>query len=894
MKREELLNVVDAALIAQRPDYARDTAQILLDAWPNDLAALRGMARAIAHERSVEAINLLRRVVAADAQDGDAQALLGRLLLDQGRRKEAEAAMAAALAVRPDDPQAQGELTQWPAWLYPALRARRALEVGDAQTAFQALHVLLDAREGDGMADHPAPWLALLESAWRAARWAELRVIAAQARSRWPGAVLPDLLLGAVLMRDGQHDQGMTLLHDAVARDPAGQVPCRLWGAGHPYRHLWPEPAPVEFPGPLPVEVAAVLGRDRLGAGTAVDAQPEETPEAEPVAEVRPRLRALALQPKGSDAPPRASSRRLLTHRHGAQPSGTAQEPTEAPTPEPSDETPKEATPSEAGRIALEALQSELADIAAHVTGAKSLPANEVAAEVHIILSHYGSLITRFGGEAAAQLDKLLRRLARATEADTGVMSEVIYIDQADSLKGYDLAPVEEVTPEAVAKTLAAIDARLRDDKAIIASVLIVGDDEVIPFHRLPNPVEDSDPHILTDAPYAVVAPEVGDKALVGRRAVGRFPQSDLEELTFAIQNAIRAHKNRPPRTLLARWRALLRRLMGRTPAPAPNLGYTASVWRNAAEEVYSVIGASDSLHASPPITASHWRPDGLGPASYGYFNLHGLENAPCWYGQRDPMESVYPDFPVALRPEDVVNSGRAPRVVFSAACYGAGVVGKSAKESLALRFLECGTLGFVGATAVAYGGVSKSLVGADLLARHFWERLSSGYSQGDALREAKRRFVHEMQYRQGYLDTEDHKTLISFVLYGDPTVYPERGKRKPVSKGRASAVELPEVTLAEPPEPASSNALPNEVVQQVKGLMAPFVPGVHEAEVMVAVAKVAQLRPQRKEGKSRPAPTAILTLRKEHQIDGERCWQQIARVAVTDSGQVVKMTVSK
>ncbi|MCZ7543044.1 MAG: C25 family cysteine peptidase [Anaerolineae bacterium] len=319
-------------------------------------------------------------------------------------------------------------------------------------------------------------------------------------------------------------------------------------------------------------------------------------------------------------------------------------------------------------------------------------------------------------------------------------------------------------------------------------------------------------------------------------------------------------------------------------------------MWRKAAEDVYAVIGAKSALHASPPITASHWRPDGIGPASYGYFNLHGLDNAPYWYGQRDPGESIYPDFPVALRPEDVVNSGRAPRVVFSAACYGASVAGKSARESLALRFLECGTLGFVGATAIAYGGVSRPLVGADLLARHFWERLSAGYAQGYALREAKRRFVQEMQYRQGYLDTEDYKTLISFVLYGDPTVYPEPARRKPMPKGGAAgaATAPPDVTLAGRPEPAPPDTLSNEVVQQVKGLIAPFLPGVHEAEVTLSVPKLAKQCPTDKQSKARPAPSAILTLRKEHHLDGVPSWQQIARVAVTDSGQVVKMTVSK
>ena len=50
-------------------------------------------------------------------------------------------------------------------------------------------------------------------------------------------------------------------------------------------------------------------------------------------------------------------------------------------------------------------------------------------------------------------------------------------------------------------------------------------------------------------------------------------------------------------------------------------------------------------------------------------FNLHGLVDAPEWYGQRDPNSSDAArrrrlkamDYPVAVRPADVLNSGRAP-----------------------------------------------------------------------------------------------------------------------------------------------------------------------------------------------------------------------------------------
>jgi tetratricopeptide (TPR) repeat protein len=900
VKRDELLTVMEAALTIERRPYARDVALALMEAWPNDLAALFGLARALAPDDPVEAINRLRQVVEADGQDAEAQALLGRLLADQGRLEEADVALASALVIRPDDAKLRDALRQPPAWLSPALRAHRALEVGDAQSAFRVLQALTEARGDEDVVAHPAPWLVLLEAAWRAARWTELRAIATRVRSRWSGAVLPGLLLGAVLMHDGQHEPGAVLLHDAAAQDPTGRVAIRLWGPGHPYRHLWPQPPSVELPGPLPVEISAVLGRNRLpgGALSATEdavAFPEATREVsptpllsrEPEGDVRPRLRILAAQPphKGAEADAPSSA---VT---GPGQATRVRAPSERPS-EPAS-SPSSSSLSDEGRIAIESLQSGLADLAARATGAKHPSLVEPPIAVHVILSHYGKLEARYGAAAAAHFAELLQQLAKVTEADTGIMTDLIYVDQADSLGSYELSPVVRPTPDTIKALLASVDDKLAAEKAraAIASVLIVGDDGVIPFYRLPNPVEDNDPEILTDAPYATR----GRDALVGERAVGRLPQADLEGLTQTIQSAIDAHRRTRP-GLLARLRAWLRRILRLAPRGwTPSLGYAASVWRNAAREVYAVIGASDEMHTSPPVTAANWRPDGLGPARYGYFNLHGLEDVPSWYGQRDPsLEPIYPDFPIALSPDDVVNGGRAPRAIFTEACYGANVVGKSAREALALRFMECGTVGYVGSTGIAYGSVSLPLSGADLLARRFWERLSAGYSQGRALRDAKIAFAREMDRRQGYLDTEDQKTLVGFVLYGDPTICPEHVKSEPKGRSRrVGLVELPALTLAGSSEPAPADTVSNEVIQQVKGLIAPFLPGVHEARVTLAVPKVAP-PPLHAKGRARPSPNVILTLRKDHRLSGEYPWQQVARITLTDTGRVVKVVVSR
>ncbi len=815
MKRRDLIVIIEAALATAHWPYAEAAARALLEGWPHDLEALYGLARALAPTQPVCAIEVLHRLTSTDPQDADAQALLGRLLDEQGRTDEARQAWDAVSLMRPD------EAAQTPAdWLARGIRTRRALQAGDAESAFSMLQPL--------PAGAPASlWFLLLETAWHAGRWEALRSFATRARSQWPQAVLPALVLGASW---GRQERGMLLLHDAAALDPAGRVAARLWGTDHPHRHIWPPPPWVELPGPLPAEVMARLGWNQL--------------------------------PAGPTPPPAAK-----THR------------ADVPPPEPQTADPD-----------VTALNAALLSLASHASGLpRPAPKPDNLVAVHLIVSHRSQLEAHYGAEAAARIDALLERLVRTTEKHTHILTDLIYVDRQDMLAEYGLSPPEETTPAAVTALLAELDAKLNAEGAAIGSVLLVGGDAIVPFHRLPNPVEDGDGDICTDAPYAS-----RDAQLLGERAVGRLPQPTAEGLERAIMYTLKTHKKARPRRL-SLWRAFLRWLMRSAPRMAPSLGYTASVWRRAAGAVYKVLDGEGDLHASPPMTADDWHPGGLQPARYGYFNLHGLQDVPHWYGQRDAAtEPAYPDFPVALSPDDVVNGGRAPRVVFTEACYGAHVQGKSTDEALALRFMACGTTGFVGATCIAYGSVSTPLTGADLLAQRFWERLLAGRSQGQALRDAKIAFAREMHRRQGYLDTEDQKTLLSFVLYGDPTLHPAGAKSAPKNKRiRSGAVKLPHVHLAGPPAPAAADTVPHAVVQRVKGLMAPFLPGIYDAEVDLAVPSAAA-RTQTKGQRKGPSPGMILVIRKRHAARGAPAWQQTARVTLTEAGKVMKVVITR
>jgi hypothetical protein len=331
-----------------------------------------------------------------------------------------------------------------------------------------------------------------------------------------------------------------------------------------------------------------------------------------------------------------------------------------------------------------------------------------------------------------------------------------------------------------------------------IGAVLIVGGPEVVPFHHLPNPTDDGDPEVLSDNPYSTS----DSNYFIPEWPVGRLPGeagSDAGMLLDELRKLTTTYKEKGKSnnsissflTRIYHGIGACISLLFRAHPLHSSFGYSAQVWRISSDEVYRVIGQSKSLLTSPPLTTGCTLDSHLLKAKLGYFNLHGIADAAEWYGQKCLDEtSNSPEYPVALSPKDI-NCFEAPFIIFSEACYGAYLNNYKTNESLALKFLSSGTQAFIGSTCVAYGSVTKPLIGADLLGHYFWEQLCEGYSVGNALTRSKINLAQEMVKRQGYLDGEDQKTLLSFVLYGDPlaTIKGNREEAKVILRSRIMPV---------------------------------------------------------------------------------------------------------
>jgi hypothetical protein len=323
-------------------------------------------------------------------------------------------------------------------------------------------------------------------------------------------------------------------------------------------------------------------------------------------------------------------------------------------------------------------------------------------------------------------------------------------------------------------------------------------------------------------------------------------------------------------------------------------------VWKASSAVVYRTIGRKKSLLTSPPLQSGSLGKK-LYPAHLGYFNLHGIKEAAEWYGQKTADSSPkWPEYPIALSPTDF-DEKNAPKVIFSEACYGTYIDCKSIDQAMSLNLLSKGSLAIVGSTVVSYGSVTSPLIGADLLGYFFWNYLRQGQSVGNAFLRAKFSLAREMSKRQGFLDGEDQKTLLSFVLYGDPLVTMEGAKSTPKSVFRSS-IHPTIKTFSDKHEQAFvPETVLAEALVQVKHIVDQYLPELKEADIGISqqLCNCTHVNHQCAECKitsktvKYQGKRIVVTLSKQVQTSN-RVHPLFARFTIDDHGKLLKLSASR
>jgi hypothetical protein len=196
---------------------------------------------------------------------------------------------------------------------------------------------------------------------------------------------------------------------------------------------------------------------------------------------------------------------------------------------------------------------------------------------------------------------------------------------------------------------------------------------------------------------------------------------------------------------------------------------------------------------------------------------------------------------------------------------------------------------------------VNKPLIAADLLAYNFWKHVQGGVSVGYALMRAKMTIAQTMTESQGYLDGEDQKTILSFVLYGDPLASKDALKRysKPMIRpGKNPAMK----TISDSREEmvVSSEEMPGEIIEKVRKVISDYLPGLDDATVTLNPQLTnfkldsARMRTRKttKEGVTE-SQRYVVTLKKSYMLDSIN-HDSFARVTFDQKGEMIKLSASR
>ena len=859
---------MEASLSTQRPDFARKLARKWLQVWSEDFTVNLLLAQSlIAENNQHEAFVILKKLATVDPEKVSVHKILASAARTIGENEVLSLSDGLTRILL-------GQSLPRIPWLVSTRESYTAIENLQWEIASKAAEQALQANPSS-----PLPALLLIKSYWLSGK-AELAFPLAQGfYDMWPECIAINLCLAESLLRTGDYTRGVELLHDVVHLDPAREVVDRYWKDDHSYRPIWPPEPLIEQPAPIPTDIASTLGINQIGDGhntkyshTAPIDILDSYPKNNGVVTSLNTENDISLTNNGQYIGNNETQVNSFTdttvdtakHYGSDKYITSVDSSTIKPAPFSHDLDNKSYLNDKDNNSKVDISVSQSTDLKGrnqnsherlvstqndldsvdtklHSNGSALYPKNTKVSKnepVHVIITCARPLVEQFGTSGAEKILTLTRLLAETTTKRTGIECLVILPDVSESIAPFHLSAVNGNEPTAIKSVIKQINSQLNNNNKQIGSILLIGGDNIVPFHRLPNPTDDHDKDIPSDNPYGTD----DENYFVPKWPVGRLPShSGDNPITLAnlIQDTIRAY-NEPPLQipLFFRW---LRWLL---PSWQPgankqhNLGYSADIWRDASLEVFNVIGHRRDLISSPPIEAKNMSIERLSQISdLLYCNLHGLETAAEWFGESISFDGQIPQYPVALRPSDI-HHGQAPSIVFTEACYGANIIMKqSSEDALCLHFLQSGSRAIVGSTRISYGAVGIPLIGADLIGRFFWHHLREGLRIGEALRRSRMGLAQTMHSRQGFLDGEDQKALLSFVLYGDPLL---RGPRM-----------LPAPTLATPksmPIPVSNlqaacakshnacaKALDNpEALAQVRALVSHYLPGMETGEFTV------------------------------------------------------------
>jgi hypothetical protein len=900
MERSLLLSAVETALsLSPQNDadgsirrFAIQASQEWLASWPGDFRVRRLLANALAASGDlVNALHHMQQACEANPEDVETYNALIPLLQQNNLPQLAAEADACQFALDPT----LGMRSSPPEWSDMLQSAMGMARAGRWQESRWAAESVLSAQPSFALTG-----LVHLKAILQLADFPTALVVSGEYRKRWPACIAFSLLAAQSCFSMNRSTQGVEYLQGCSILDPAGEVADRYLGALNPYKPLWPARLEAEIRTAIPQAVVVAAGWNRLGSATEpMTASSPLTPSDFPVLAFPnfdindPTSHAtpdLPPTPIPGEKYPGPSSEDEMSEKRGRKPV----------MPSTVVEMPKE--PVLESDPGLDDLRVRLQSLSKKARHLKTQRAKDAGRPAYIVLTSLKKLSAWYRQPALPAVEKSLEAILAQKKARPGWSAYLVDVDNPGNLAPFGLQAVDAGNAWQIKTLLSELDSALQKKGEMIGALMIVGGHEIIPFHLLPNPAADDDADVPSDNPYAVR----DENYFVPEWPVGRIPTPQQAGPSFllTVLGHIGSASKSVRQDIFSDWLAFFQTIFQPMALRyRAGSGYSAEIWKRASAEVFRGIGPSSALLSSPPTTSGTIPLESIGNPTYAYFNLHGMSTGPEWLGQRAPSSSAGSiEFPIAITPDQVGQNGKSPKTVFSEACYGSHIVGKEPNTALSLKFLEAGVGAMAGSTRIAYGAANAPLIAADLLAHHYLANCQSGMACGEAMRQAKLSFASEMNKLQGYLDPEDQKSLISFVLYGDPLFATSPQQQKYIRKGFSRATKRSmDIPLFSVGAMDSDSSGPSETVQKnLKEALHRYLPGITDSALTYWRPRVngetdAQTHDPQKNKKAPPlrAPAWVVAMEKTYTMQGQTV-THFVRMSVDSRGKVMKIAVSR
>lgn len=369
-----------------------------------------------------------------------------------------------------------------------------------------------------------------------------------------------------------------------------------------------------------------------------------------------------------------------------------------------------------------------------------------------------------------------------AADADRGIQTIHVAVDNSAEMlrvwrdyfpKAPRVRPVSgKVTPLKIKRVIDDLWKRLRPKYLVL-----FGGDDIVPMFRVPNPthywspsqgVTDFDRMLPTDNPYASCEPfdpQEIDSYLVPDRVIGRIPD--------------------------------MRSIAGARGDPAWLVDYlkTATSWAsekpNFYKETYAICTSESSgagrecmqfiskplsdLLISPPTRDASTSARNRLSARLHLIKCHGTRLDANFWGKGKR-------FVRAIKSATLKECLKPATLVGTTCCWGAQIFSPNSRHArrgrwpLASTYLRKGAFAFVGSTARAwFGGPTMGF--ADYIVADYFKWILRRASVGRAFLESKHGYMCYYLEGGGTADALDQKTMIEYVLFGDPSIHPVKSK---------------------------------------------------------------------------------------------------------------------